>query len=54
MLHQIYNQRVAMVSLLREHFGHALVRFRHEIVDDHQVSILRVERRQIGKTIDTF
>ena len=43
-----------MVSLLREQFGHPLIRFRHEIVDDHQVSILIIERRQIEKTLDTF
>ena len=54
MLHQLYNRRVAMVTFLREQFGHPLVRFRHEIVDDHHVSISRIERRQIGKTLDTF
>ena len=43
-----------MVTLLRGQFGHRLVRFRREIVDDHQVSILRIERRQIGKTLDNF
>ena len=43
-----------MVTLLREQFGHPLVCFRHEVVDDHQVSILRIERRHIGKTLDTF
>ena len=26
-----------MVILLREKFGHPLVRFRHEVVDDHQI-----------------
>jgi len=43
-----------MVTLLREQFGHPLVGFRHEFVDEHQVIILRIERRQIGKTLDAF
>ena len=43
-----------MVTLLREKFGHPLVHFRHEILDDHHVSILSIERRHIGKTRDTL
>ena len=53
-LHQIYKRRVTMVTLLREQFCHPLVRFQHEVVDDHQVSIVRIERRQIGKILDAF
>jgi len=34
--------------------GLRFVRFRHALVDDHQVSVLGIERRQDGKTLDTF
>lgn len=43
-----------MMTLLRKQFGDPLVRFRHEIVDNYQVSRFRIERRYIGKTLDKF